>query len=390
MFSIQIAKKIKFLFVKIYEHLKKTETMFEDMLNNPKRKRLTAKPQKYIHIGYPKAASTAIQKAYLGRHNQLLHLGCGNKTEKDFWDDHGYIDAEINKAMEIDLRYKTQFAYNEKETKEIFATYFKKAKKNKNIHAVGISNENFCFNWHGGIDISEKAKRLRDIFGSDTNIVIVLRQQKSLIESLYKENIRFGYAGSFADFLEYMWIYKDRNFTYEFCFENIIYLYSEYFGAENVHILFFEDLKLSPKIFLTSFSKAIGIDYYKLKFSKTFNKQLDSKELKIKRMLNDKYPHTLGKGKYEVIDNHRYIPYFTEELGIKLPKDIHIDHETRRYFNMLSIALRKKIEVPEIELCWNSEFGQHLLELYNSRNKELTSKMPELQSKFENFNYLTQ
>jgi hypothetical protein len=353
--------------IKIYQYLaikKKIITnKIDDLIHNPTKKRKGKYPLRYIHIGYPKSASTALQKGYLGRHNQLLHLGCGNPVKKDYWDDHGYISAEVNKVMEIDLRFKNSFSYNAAEVKSVFDHYFKIADEDENIHAVGISNENFSFNWHGGIDVSEKAKRLYDIFGKGTKIVMILRNQKTLIESLYKENIRFGYAGTFDDFLNYMWNYKDRNFTYEFCFQNVIKTYEELFGANNIEILFFEDLKNDKEAFVKSFSKAIGAEYYTLNMDKEYNKQLDLKELSIKRMLNAKYPHTFGKGKYETVDTHRYVPYFTEELGVEVPDDVYIDYFTRSHFNKLSNVLKEKIVVDDIEINWDSTVANKLLNL---------------------------
>src|SRR5690606_14226373 len=160
---------------------------------NPKKERVGDEPKRYVHIGYPKSASTALQKGYLGRHNQLLHLGCGNRAKKNYWDDHGYISAEINKVVEVDLRYKNAFAYDADAVKGIFAKYFNQAKQDKMVHAVGLSNENFCFSWHGGVDVTEKARRLLDIFGYGTQIVMIIRNQIDLVNSLYKENVRFGY-----------------------------------------------------------------------------------------------------------------------------------------------------------------------------------------------------
>lgn len=383
--NIQILKK---LFIKVYRMKQKSIDFMNDLVHNPKKNRQTETPNKYIHIGYPKSASTAIQKGFFGIHNQLHHLGCGAKKKSNFWDDHGYINEELNIAMEIDLRYKTNFSYDKDRIKEIFEKQFNEAKNNKNIHAVGISNENFCFNWHGGIDVTEKAKRLKYIFGENTQILVVLRNQKALIESLYKETIRFGYPGSFHEYLKYLWIYKDRNFLYEFCFDKIIHLYSELFNSNNVHILFFEDLKKNPKNFLQNISTAIGVDYYKLDLSKEYNKQLNNKELYIKREINKKYPHTFGKGKYSIVDNHRYIPYYTSELKDKIDDDVYIDYYTRQHFNQLSKSLNDKIESPNIDLDWNNKYGENILNLFSEANGVLSKSNPIIRRELKEFNYL--
>ncbi len=365
----------------------KTILFMEDLIHNPIRKRNTEKPVKYIHIGYPKAASTALQRGFFGRHNQLYHLGAGTKNDGKFWDDHGYIDKEINIAMEIDFRYRNNLSYNGRKVKKYFNKHFQNAEENKNIHAVGISNENFCFNWHGGIDITEKVKRLRDVFDNKTKILIILRNQKKLIESLYKENIRFGYSGNFNEYLKYLWTYKDRNYLYEFCFDKVVTLYSEYFEKENIHLFFFEDLKKDNSKFLKDISNAIEIDYYNLSFSKEYNKQLDSKELNIKRMLNEKYPHTFGKGIYREIDTHRFIPYFTDELNDQIDDDVFIDYQTRNQFNVLSSLIKSKINTPKLNLSWENKYGELILQLFSESNKVFSNVRKEIKEKLDIYQY---
>lgn len=366
----------------------KVAYQMEEHLVNHKTKRETDAPGRYIHIGYPKAASTAIQKGYLGRHNQLLHLGCGRTKNTEYWDDHGYIDADINLALEIDLRYKTRFAYDPAHTKAVFDKYFRQANDDKNIHAVGISNENFCFNWHGGIDVVEKAARLKDIFGDGTKILFVLRNQKGLIESMYKETVRFGYAGSFPDYLEYLWTYKDRNFFHEFCFNNIYKLYADLFNVSNVQILFFEELKEDSADFFRKLSSGIGISYYSLNMDKEYNKQLSDQELAIKRILNERYPHTFGAGKLQVTDTHRYVPYYSKELNQPVPAEVFFDYHVRKTLNRLTGNLTDLVNVPGIQLDWTGKYGEKILHYFEEHNHLFAEKNTGFNEPLNRYKYL--
>jgi len=328
---------------------------------------------RYIHLGYPKAASTALQRGYFGSHNQLLHLGCGNRNKNSYWDDHGYISSDINTVMEIDLRYRVQFAYDKKRVKSVFNKYFLKAEENEYIHAVGVSNENICFNWHGGIDTVEKANRLFDIFQNGTKVIIVLREQKSLIESLYKETVRFGYAGTFEDYLKYIWQYKDRNFFYDFHFTNLISLYEQLFGEQNVITLLFENFTNNQAVFLSFLSNHLGINTQINEVNAKYNRQLSHKELHIKRLLNKLTAHTFEKGFLHPFDTHRHISYYLDELQEEqIDLEHYIDYDIRNMYCELSKNIVKKTQVKEIDLSWDNKYGKKIIETYRQSNSNLS------------------
>ncbi len=338
---------------------------------NPKKDRGSKKVMRYAHIGYPKCASTALQKGYFGPHSHLLHLGCGAGKNTEFWDDHGYATKEINQLLEVDLRYKTKYAYNAEAAKAAMQPHFDRAEADNEIHAVGISNENLCFNWHGGIDTPEKAARLFDILGHGTEILILLRDQKSMIESLYKESIRFGYSGFFEDYLKYVWQYRDRSFFYDFMFENVIRSYSELFGSDHVHVMFFEDLKADSASFLKELSSNLGFDYHALPLDEEFNRQLSAKELAIKRYMNEKYPHTFEKGVYHPVDTHRYVPHLTNNCTEELEFEHYFDYHLRNGLWGISEEIAKKIELPVLDLSWKGEYAEQILEAYTESNRKL-------------------
>lgn len=56
--------------------------------------------KRFVHIGFPKCGSTALQIDFFYRHPQMqfLGVGCGNPLK--------YIGENISTALELDLRYK--------------------------------------------------------------------------------------------------------------------------------------------------------------------------------------------------------------------------------------------------------------------------------------------
>jgi hypothetical protein len=356
-------------------HIARYKDKIRPMIEYKSDEDYSGKLLKYIHIGYPKAASTALQNGFFGKHPQLLHLGCGARGHSDYWDDLGYIDKNINIAMEIDLRYRNSLSYDAEKVNAHFQKYFTQAKNSKDIKACGISNENYSFQWNYGIDIEEKARRLHEIFGSDTKIIIITREQKDLLKSLYKEQIRFGYAGSYNDFLQYLWNYKDRSFFYEFCFDKVVSVYERYFGKENIHIFTFEDFKTKQTEFLSSLSDFLTIKSDLIpEITTHYNKQLSNEALAVKRIMNEKYPHTSEKGFYNPFDNHRYIPYYTDELKTEVPFDVFFDYHLRHKLCMAAESIAEKTEVKSLDLSYDKKFDAVFKEHFGESNKNLSEK----------------
>ena len=188
---------------------------------------------KYIHIGYPKCFSTTLQRSFFDAHHEIMHLGIGCGSNVD------YIDPKISAYMENYLVYARTLSFREKqeEIKKHFSYWFDKAEK-EGYAAAGISLEHLVFSFStDNIDTCEKASRLKEIFGENTKIIMIVRNQIDLLRSLYRESIRMGNPGSYDDFLNFCVLLKDRNFLYDFRYDLIYELYSDLFGSENILVL---------------------------------------------------------------------------------------------------------------------------------------------------------
>jgi len=341
---------------------------------------------KFIHIGYPKSGSTFLQNGFFGKHPEVLNLGCGNRTDQTYWDDLGYISKEINIAMEIDLRYRNSISYKADEVKANFEKYFKQAKDSDVIRTVGISNENYSFQWNYGIDIEEKAKRLKNIFGDGTKIIVILREQIDLISSLYKEQIRFGYSGTINDFFNYLWDYQDRSALHEFCFDKVIDVYANYFGIENIQIIPFESFKENNETFLNNLAATLNVELnFITKIETIYNRQLSDEALEIKRQMNEKYKHTFEKGFYQVFDNHRYTPYYTEELGEEVPFDVYLDYQVRHHLSKAAEKIATLKSVGKINLDIDKKNMKRFSKLFSESNQKLVQSY---KVNLKHYNYL--
>jgi hypothetical protein len=272
---------------------------------------------KYIHIGYPKNFSTSLQRDYFSKHPELFHLGIGIDSNL------GYRDSMVEKTFEVYLKTCKEFKY--REVKEKVKSHFSKLFQNaeKNYQAVGISSEHLSFAFtHDGLSAQEKCKRLLDLFGKETKIIMVIRNQMDLIKSLFRESVRVGFPGDFEDYLDSLYKYQDRNFVYDFRYDLMYELYAKYFGKQNIKVLFFENYRKENNTVLDNQSvnelfgelnSFLGVNNIEMKLSH-YNEAIPSDKILIKSLLNKKEPHDLGNHLMESAEKHRIKSYLEEDL----------------------------------------------------------------------------
>ncbi len=326
----------------------------------------------YIHIGYPKNFSTSLQRTYFAMHPDLYHLGVGTAINNI-----GYIDKEIEIAMELYLRTCKHYKYveNKHRIQKTFDRHFEIA-KSKSLK-LGVSAEHFSFSYsYDSISTYDKAIRLREIFQDETRILIFLRSQKSMIESLYKESIRTGIFVDFKKYVELFYKYQDRNYYYDLAYTNLIRTYQELFGVDNVEIFFFEEYKNENGLILNAdgFPKLIHDLNNKLSIKQinTFehhNQALDESQLVSMLEINKSERHNLGQHLLEAPENHRLGAYFNNEL--KLDKD-----ESEIFNDVLVKRANIKTALQSsshsnLDMMWPENIGNRILNFYSNDNNNL-------------------
>jgi hypothetical protein len=333
--------------------------------------------RKYIHIGYPKNLSTTLQRDFFPCHPEIHHLGVGVGSNID------YIDDDINLICEDYLLYANERKYNTVKYKsmQVLSKYLDSNMPGKKI--IGISAELLSFKFSPDhIDSHVKAFRLKEMFVDDTVILIIIRNQIDLLKSLYREVIKIGYPESFQDFIEYVFYYQDRNFALDFCYDQTVELYSKLFGMENIKVLPIENVRAEDGRIKTNSNKnaliewlcsSLEINYIDLKL-KHYNEPLDNSGLHEKMMLNKVSKHDLGMSIYNVVNGHRLIKYFNNDLNVILPKRIHDGLLNKR--NSLDRASLKNENAifREIDYYVDPLIMGRLKDMYNSSNVNL-SKM---------------
>jgi hypothetical protein len=112
----------------------------------------------------------------------------------------------------------------------------------------------------GGYDSEIIADRLAAVF-PNARIMVVIREQKEMFLSIYKQYIRRGGAASFRQYLapprDGYWM---PQFRFEYLeYHRLISRYQDLFGTRNVLVLPYELLRLRPGDFLAKVGEFVGL-----------------------------------------------------------------------------------------------------------------------------------
>lgn len=218
-----------------------------------------------IHVGFPKAASTTLQKSLFSQHSELINLGL-YPTKNIGLDTHNsdkdaiYLRDDKLKSFYQNIVRLNESDYlrcdNHKNFDHISSSYLKKGHKTAVFSHEGLNSVFFA-----NKDFQEKANRLKSYI-PDAKILIVVRNQYQWLQSQYRDhpfdprNFTNGKPMSFDDWFQTIVEHNDtikllNNLNYY----NVASCYRRLFGKEKVCVLQFETLVDSVE----SFSKKIAL-----------------------------------------------------------------------------------------------------------------------------------
>ena len=140
---------------------------------------------------------------------------------------------------------------------------------NKNImHRSFIyCNEELSGNIHNGGLNGHLSKNVADriyYFNKDSEIIIFIRRQDSMINSIYKQYIKKGGNYSIKNYLfhkEFDYQHRTPLFNFEHInYKNLIDYYVSIFGKNNVRIYLYEELESNIIFFLNKFRTELDLD----------------------------------------------------------------------------------------------------------------------------------
>jgi len=257
-----------------------------------------------VHIGYPKTATTTLQRGIVKFNNDINYIG------KDYKED----------------LLNFIYGYNNLSNREIIS--FFKGTKN-----TFISNEELSIN--PNIDlIINNIKKIANISNDNIKIVISIRNHADLIFSLYVQ-LLMGIKKQPSEYLrEYIEKEKHKDYFGLFFFYKNITKFAEAFGKENIEIIFYEDLKNDRNFYIKRWSEILEVkkEIIDSIFLQEFNK---------KKKTDKGYLRKLDLG--IIIGNIIYATNFIEVYRRYLKKVDFIKNIFKKsYKAMLNISLGEK------------------------------------------------
>lgn len=201
-----------------------------------------------IHIGYPKCASTTIQKHLFARHPEISYLGIYPESNV------GYDNKQLQRPflalddVKVKQLHETvlsdDFDENKINYKSRIYNLLESVSTEKKL--MILSNERFTSSVFTKSDITIYARRLSYLFPR-AKILMIVRDPFDLLLSQYRDqpfDPRDISNSGFLKFDEWLSIILDyrKDILESLKFENIYDIYSELFGKDNILILRLEKL----------------------------------------------------------------------------------------------------------------------------------------------------
>lgn len=244
-------------------------------------------PKLFLHIGLHKTGTSSIQESLIQNKDNLVKEGI-------LYPNHIKIFDNILNTDFFNIKLADKCAT---ELENI-----SKSKKNT-IKKIIISNEAFSGNPFDGYKklkiIVKYLSKISEKF--ETKIILYLRRQDKLIESLYIQSIKDGKTALFNDFIKTL-KYDSLNWS------NYIKIWMQHFSKNQLIIRMYDKKKFKDGNIVTDF--ACALESKSLKNDITFyeeNKGYSQASLEIAQMLNQ-YLNGYEK---------RYVRYFLEKIDTK-------------------------------------------------------------------------
>lgn len=228
--------------------------------------------QLLIHIGYPKTATTFLQHIVF---------------EPELFQFHSPFNRWDTTKLFV-LPHPLKFNVNA--TRNVLLPSIENTTRKDMLPVISneiLSGQVFA----GGRDSKEIAQRLKAVFG-ESKIFLSIREQKSMIGSIYKEFLLLNGSYPLKRFLNTGEQQRLAAFHMDhFLYHNIIKLYAELFEQDNVLVLPYELLKQDPETYFQRFLNFCGRTYQledltRLAKSPWIHQSFSGYDLLAKRLVN--------------------------------------------------------------------------------------------------------
>lgn len=215
----------------------------------------------FVHVGYPKTATTTFQKHVFPHHPEIDYLG-------KFIPGHRYRDERLFPAIDSLMTADECCYEGVAELREIIEQYRSRCTRKVML----LSSESFIH--VTATDLGLVAQRVRAAF-EPCKIIITIREQRDMIRSFYGMHGRFGqylfitkseterlrFPLSVEDWLKYEFRAYNQNLLSTLHYYEIIKYYCKLFGEQNIGIFLFEEFVKDKNDYTKKLCHFLGIDH---------------------------------------------------------------------------------------------------------------------------------
>jgi len=238
----------------------------------------------FVHIGYHKTGTTYLQNCGLKKHSQIKMLADYNDDNNEFEQTLFQLKCDITEEHEYLFsadRVRTKF----------FETCSEIADLERDDQVIGISDEAFSGDYLSGRDSYLFAQRIHDVFGT-VKIVMVVRNQSRMIDSIYRQYIHMGGTLSLKKVLDPI-RFPTADLFNKLKYDKLVAHYYTVFGKENVLVVPFELINNKPE-FLGEIYRFLGVNEKEIPecLDEVYNKSHHFFTLYLDRIINIMFNNT--------------------------------------------------------------------------------------------------
>jgi hypothetical protein len=216
-------------------------------------------------MGYPKTATTTIQKRIFAPNENLCYLGIYPDTNNPVVHDYRYKKEEEFYSSVEDANSEIVMDGPQFDASSVAAEFERIVRKYcKNKREIVLSNERILSVFYSHSKIDKKIDRLFRVFGGqEMKLIIVIRRQGDMIVSQYRdapydpEDMKRGQVVSFEEWIEKA--KKHTKYLESLKYNKIVSKLSKKVGKQNISILLFEELLDSVDAFAGKLAKTVGV-----------------------------------------------------------------------------------------------------------------------------------
>jgi len=227
-----------------------------------------------LHIGYQKTGTSWLQTHLFNNHA----IGfCAPFTR-----------PEIKKA----IAFPSPLDFDSEQCRAYFDPGLRKARAEGSVPVISRERLSGAF-FGGGYDSKELAERLAMVFPR-AKVLLIIREQKSMLLSSYTQSIRTGCVYTLREYLSLNERQDPRLPLFglkRFCYHRLIETYYSLFGKENVLVLPYEMFGAAPQSYVQTIATFAGIHSAEAKiadlsYTQRVNQAQSAVTIQIKRRLN--------------------------------------------------------------------------------------------------------